>query len=381
MPLFNRPRSSNQPLVRRISTSLRRRLSNTMPGQRSSSAPAATPGNNASSTSAADSQVEPTPDASPLEACSIFNPSDAYTEIIEWASYPRAIELHDNSIDDDALLPPECRSPSPPSPSQPSPAFTFAVLDSPSPPTPSSPITTAPQLNYPLFTYMPIEERLQRREECFFHLQQFRQGLIEDPFGEWSDLANDLYGGNIPPEFYLTSAPFDLHSLRGRVRLRYIRTAFCMPIDSTSYEIESFLSRNPSLVRYLVYNTVPDPDHAYLYQKTVNNPASRQHNWHILCAIKQLNWIDEMVDWMAEVARTEDESALSELYKVREIVALPTVWKRMQEMQGMGEKWESMPLEKLHVRVVEQMRQNRPNSLLRNVLTSQEVVKSRCRFM
>ncbi|KAL6800202.1 hypothetical protein J3E68DRAFT_397628 [Trichoderma sp. SZMC 28012] len=228
---------------------------------------------------------------------------------------------------------------------------------------------------------MPIEERLQRRQECEFHLQRFRHGLVEDPFGEWSDLANDLYGGNIPPEFYLTSAPFDLHSLRGRVRLRYIRTAFCMPIDSTSYQIESFLSRNPSLVRYLLYNAVPDPDHAYLYQKMVNNPASRTHNWYILCAIKQLNWIDETVDWMAEVARSEDEGALSELYKVREIVALPTVWKRMQEMQGMGEKWESMPLEKLHVRVVEQMRQNRPNSLLRNVVTSQDVMKSRCRFM
>ncbi|KAK0761110.1 hypothetical protein N5P37_006054 [Trichoderma harzianum] len=356
-----------------------------MPGQRSSSgAPAAASGNNTSSTSAADSQVELTPDATPLEASSIFNPSEAYTEIIEWGSYPHAIELHDDPIDDDILLPPQCRSPSPPSPTQPSPAFTFAVLDSPSPPTPSSPITSARQFTYPVFTYMPIEERLQRREECFLHLQQFRQGLVEDPFGEWADLANDLYGGNMPPEFYLTSAPFDLHSLRGRVRLRYIRTAFCMPIDSTSYEIESFLSRNPSLVRYLLYNTVPDPDHAYLYQKYVNNPASRQHNWHILCAIKQLNWIDETVDWMAEAARSEDEGALSELHKVRETEILPTVWKKMQEMQEMEEskeKWKEMPMEKLHVRAVQKMRKNRPNSLLRNVAASQEVVKSRCRFM
>ncbi|KAL7784985.1 hypothetical protein V8C43DRAFT_317755 [Trichoderma afarasin] len=379
MSLFNRPQSSSEPLVRRISTSLRRRLSATMPGQRSSSAPAAIPGNNASSTLETHPQAESIPDAMPPEASSIFNPSDAYPEIIEWASYPRAIELHDDPIDDDILLPPECRSPCPPSPTQPSPAFTFSVLDSP--PTPSSPITSAPQLNYPVFTYMPIEERLQRREECFFHLQQFRQGLIEDPFGEWSDLANDLYGGNIPPEFYLTSAPFDLHSLRGRVRLRYIRTAFCMPIDSTSYQIESFLSRNPSLVRYLLYNTVPDPDHAYLYQKHVNSPASRQHNWHILCAIKQLNWIDETVDWMAEVARTEDEGALSELHKVRETEILPTVWKKMQEMEERKEKWKEMPMEKLHVRAVQKMRKNRPNSLLRNVVTSQEVVKSRCRFM
>lgn len=84
---------------------------------------------------------------------------------------------------------------------------------------------------------------------------------------------------------------------------------------------------------------------------------------------------------MAEVARSEDEGALSELYKVRETVVLPTVWKRMQEMRGVGEKWEEMPMEKLHVRVVEQMRQNRPNSLLRNVVTSQDVMKSRCRFM
>ncbi|KAL5092301.1 hypothetical protein Trisim1_001559 [Trichoderma cf. simile WF8] len=350
-----------------------------MPGQRSSSEPAANPDNDTSSTSENHPQAESTPDAMPQEVFSVFNPSDAYTEIIEWASYPRAIELHDNPIDDDILLPTECRSPSPPSPTQPSPAFTFSVLDSP--PSPSSPVPTAPQISYPVFTYMPIEERLQRRQECFFHLQQFRQGLVEDPFGEWSDLANDLYGGNIPPEFYLTSAPFDLHSLRGRVRLRYIRTAFCMPISSTSYEIESFLSRNPSLVRYLLYNTVPDPDHAYLYQKNVNNPASRQYNWYILCAIKQLNWIDEMVDWMAEAARSEDEWDLSELYKVRETEALPTVWKKMQEMKESKEKWREMPMEKLHVRAVEKMRRNRPNSLLRNVVTSQEVVKSRCRFM
>ncbi|KKO98140.1 hypothetical protein THAR02_09748 [Trichoderma harzianum] len=350
-----------------------------MPGQRSSSILAANPGNDASSTSATHSQEELTTDATPLEASSIFNPSNAYTEIIEWASYPRAIELHDNPIDDDILPQPECRSPSPPSPTQPSPAFTFAVLDSP--PSPSSPVSSPPQLIYPVFTYMPIEERLERRQECEFHLQCFKQGLVEDPFGEWSDLANDLYGGNIPPEFYLTSAPFDLHSLRGRVRLRFIRTAFCMPIDSTIYQIESFLSRNPSLIRYLLYNAVPDPDHAYLYQKYVDNPASREHNRIVLRAIKQLNWIDETVDWMAEVARTEDEGALSELHKVRETEILPTVWKKMQEMEKRKEKWKEMPMEKLHARAVQKMRKDRPNTLLRNVVTSKEVVKSRCRFM
>lgn len=84
---------------------------------------------------------------------------------------------------------------------------------------------------------------------------------------------------------------------------------------------------------------------------------------------------------MAEAARTEDEGALSELHKVRETEILPTVWKKMQEMEEEKEKWKEMPMEKLHVRAVQKMRKNRPNSLLRNVVTSQEVVKSRCRFM
>ncbi|KAL7912008.1 hypothetical protein GGI35DRAFT_444168 [Trichoderma velutinum] len=133
MSLFNRPRSSSQPLVRRISTRLRRRLSVTMPGQRSSSVPIVTPGSDTSSTSATHSQVEPTPGASPLEASSKTNPSNVSTQSIDRESHPHAVELYDNPIDE-ILLPPECHSTSPSSSSQPSPAYSFADLDSPTTP-------------------------------------------------------------------------------------------------------------------------------------------------------------------------------------------------------------------------------------------------------
>ncbi|KAK4085332.1 uncharacterized protein Triagg1_322 [Trichoderma aggressivum f. europaeum] len=368
MSLFSRSRSSSQPLVRRISTTLRRRLSGTMPGQRSTK-----PGNDTSSSSTTHFQVEPAPDATPLKASSTSNPGDVSPESIDRESHPHAVELHDNPINV-ISLPPESRSPSPPSPTQPSPAFTFAVLDSP--PTPPS-----PQTIYTTYTCIPVEERLQRRQECLFHLERFRQGLVQDPFGEWTDLANDLYDGNIPPEFYLASAPFTLHSLRGRIRLRYIRTAFCMPIDSNIYQIESFLSRNSSIVRYLHFNTVPDPDRAYMYQIHVHSPETRKYNRRVLRAIKELDWMDGEVDKVANSARVEDKKALSRMYKVREVEILPTVWNRMEEMKGMDEKWKDVPMEELHGRVVERFRRNRPNSLLRNVVTYQDVRRSHCRFM
>ncbi|KAL6818586.1 hypothetical protein GGI42DRAFT_359656 [Trichoderma sp. SZMC 28013] len=370
MSLFSRPRSSSQPLVRRISTTLRRKLSATMPGQRSSSAQAATPGNDTPSTSKTHSQVEP---ATPLKASSTSNPSDVSPESIDRESRPHAVELHDNPIDEMSLTP-ESRSPSPPSPTQPSPAFTFAVLDSP--PTPSSQIPSAPPTIYTMYNSIPIEERLQRRQECLFHLERFKQGLVQDPFGEWTDLANDLYGGNIPPEFYLTSAPFTLHSLRGRIRLRFIRTAFCMPLDSNIFHIESFLKRNRSIVQYLLFNVVPDPDHAYMYQIHAHSPEIRKYNRRVLRAIKELDWIDEKVDSVANSARVEDEKALSKLYKVRVVEILPTVWNRMEEMKEMDEKWKKVPMEELHGRVVRKFRRNRPNSLLRNVVTYKDVRRS-----
>ncbi|KAL7912009.1 hypothetical protein GGI35DRAFT_444169 [Trichoderma velutinum] len=143
-----------------------------------------------------------------------------------------------------------------------------------------------------------------------------------------------------------------------------------MPIDTTIFHVESFLSRNPSIIRYLLFNVLPDPDHAHTYQIHVNSPTGRKCNGHLLGAIKQLDWVDETVDWVAELARTEDERTLSTLYKVREVEILPAVWKKMQEMQ---EKSKPMKMEKLHAQAVTQMQQNRPSSLLRSVVTPQDL--------
>ncbi|UKZ53828.1 hypothetical protein TrVGV298_007628 [Trichoderma virens] len=183
---------------------------------------------------------------------------------------------------------------------------------------------------------------------------------------------------NPPPNSTSPPPPFTLYSLRGRVRLRYIRTAFCMPIDTTVCQIESFLSRNPSIVRYLLFNVLPIPDHAHRekscnYQIHVSHPTSQKRNKHLLHAIKQLDWIDETVDWVAKLARTEDERTLSTLYKARGVEILPTVWKKMLEME---EKWKpGMELSKFHARVVAHMQRNRPNSLLSNIVTPQDIVE------
>ncbi|KAL7946000.1 hypothetical protein V8C42DRAFT_322187 [Trichoderma barbatum] len=376
MPLFSRPQrsSSNPPLVRRISTLIRRRLSFTMADQEPSPSSNATQESATSFTLPSPAQLEPKFDALSLEASSSSIPNDASSQSTDQESQTNAIELRDDAIDEADFLD-ECFSTSPPSPSQPSSTYTFTTLDPLL--TPYSHPNPLSQTIYTIYTPMPIEERLQRRQECFFHLQRLHQGLTQDPFGEWTDLANGLYGGTIPPEFYLDSAPFTLHSLRGRVRLRYIRTAFCMPIDSTVVEIESFLSRNPSIVRYLVFNVLPNPDRVIRetsrdYHVHVNRPTSQQYNKHLLHAIKQLDWIDETADWVAGLARAEDMRTLSTLYKVREVEILPSVWKKMKEME---ELWKPIKMDKLHARVVAQMQRNRPNSLLRSVVSPQDVVE------
>ncbi|KAL7935354.1 hypothetical protein V8C35DRAFT_333868 [Trichoderma chlorosporum] len=347
MPLFNRPRSSSQPLVRRISTLVRRRLSITMANQPSSLPSDATPNNDTSSTSSISALM----DALLLEASSTPLSSNSSTQSIDQESQTNAVGLHDDPS------------------SQTSPTYTFAALNSH--PNPLS------QAIYTTYTPMPAEERLQRRQDCISRLHHLHQGLTQDPFGEWTDLAHGLFGGTIPPEFYLTSAPFTLHSLRGRVRLRYIRNALCMPTDATALQIESFLSRNPSIVRFLFFNVLPDPDHAYKeisceYQIHVSHHMSKNNNGHLLRAIKQLDWVDETVDRVAELARTEDGRALSTLYKVREVKILPGVWKRMLEME---DKSQPMKIERLHTRVVIQMQRERPNSLLRNAIAPQDVVE------
>jgi hypothetical protein len=214
-----------------------------------------------------------------------------------------------------------------------------------------------------------LQETIRRRTQCLLHLQQRN---IPDPFGEWASLASNTYGGTIPPEFYLSSAPFALRSLRGRARLRFICNAFCMSPNTTKISnIQAFLSRNPFIIKYLTANIVPNSELMFdrRYGVHVENYSSRVYNWNLLRAIRELAWTDWVVYEAVRLSMTNKVS-LSTLRKVRPLNILPNVYQKMLERES-----QPKDLDCLHKKVVTQMRENRPNSLLRHVVRPEDVVE------
>ncbi|KAL7786201.1 hypothetical protein V8C37DRAFT_392864 [Trichoderma ceciliae] len=187
-----------------------------------------------------------------------------------------------------------------------------------------------------------------------------------------------MYGGTLPPEFYLSSAPFSLHSLRGRVRLRFICNAFSMPLDTSIAQIQGFLSRNPSIISYLTFNDVPNPDLLFRgdsqgCELKIEGRGCRKYNRRLLRAIGQLDWVDETVRWVVELSGTgslADRETLSTLHKERQNKILPNVYSKMLEQSTRPrsvKRWEKS--------VVARMRKDRPNSLLRNAVMPEDVVE------
>ncbi|UKZ79623.1 hypothetical protein TrVFT333_007381 [Trichoderma virens FT-333] len=312
-----------------------------MPDRKSPSSSVATLDNSTSSTLAVS-------DAVPLEASSASIPNDTPTQSVDQDTQTNAVELHDDPTDEDT----ECHSRStyPPSPSQPSPAFTFAVLDDPLPPPIPTPIPFTKPSTQPILPCLPKKDS--------------KDAKNASPASTASTMASSktpLANGPTSPTAYTAA-----QSPRILPHLRPLHP----PLPPRP--------RSPSIVRYLLFNVLPIPDHAHRekscnYQIHVNHPTSQKRNMHLLHAIKQLDWIDETVDWVAKLARTEDERTLSTLYKARGVEILPTVWKKMLEME---EKWKpGMELSKFHARVVAHMQRNRPNSLLSNIVTPQDIVE------
>ncbi|RFU71793.1 hypothetical protein TARUN_10470 [Trichoderma arundinaceum] len=190
-----------------------------------------------------------------------------------------------------------------------------------------------------------------------------------------------MYGGTLPPEFYLSSAPFPLHSLRGRARLRYICNGLSLPLDTSVFYIQDFLSRNPSIIRYLAFNLVPHPDLIFSepsqdYEVNVEDPNGRKQNRRMLRAIRQLEWVDQSVSHVAEKSRAgslEDWDALAAMTKVRQSAILPSVYKKMleQNLWSTDKKWRK----KWQRRAVAKMRQDRPTSLLSIIVMPEDVVE------
>ncbi|KAH6608632.1 hypothetical protein Trco_001978 [Trichoderma cornu-damae] len=215
----------------------------------------------------------------------------------------------------------------------------------------------------------------QRRFECLLSLQR---GITHDPFGGWADLSSVGYGDILLPESYLSSAPFALHSLRGHVRLRFIRHAFNMPADASVFDIQGFLSRNPSVVGHLALNTVPSPDLVSRWSSpdceiNVTDRRGRKYNRRLLRAVRQLDWVDDTVNWVVQLSRmasASDRAALSALRKTRRNKILPGLDKKTTEPSTRTRKakrWKRT--------AVVRMRRDRPNSLLRNVVVPEDVVE------
>lgn len=243
----------------------------------------------------------------------------------------------------------------------------------PSPPTPTHTHTLT---SSPLTPTLTLQERLQKRAACLTRLQR---GSIPDPFGEWAGLAAGLYGDTLPPEFYLSSAPFALHSLRGRARLRFIRDGLSMAPDAGVVHIERFLSRNPSIIRYLVFNVVPNPysvfrEKSHNYGICVESRHGRRYNRRLLRAIKQLDWGDGTLREVVELARTgaaADRAALTTFRKARQREALmPCVYRRMLELEE-----QPRSMKRWKKKAVAEMRWERPCSLLREAVMPEDVVE------
>ncbi|KAM0258387.1 hypothetical protein ACHAQJ_003862 [Trichoderma viride] len=241
---------------------------------------------------------------------------------------------------------------------------------------PPSPPSSLPPPYHSNFSRIPspstaLQETIQRRNECLLRLQR---GDQPDPFGEWANLASGTYGGTIPPEFYLSSAPFALHSLRGRARLRFIRNAFCMSTDTSVFDIQGFLGRNPFIINYLSSNVVPNPDLVLdnvdgWYSVGVEDYDSRMYNWDLLHAIKELAWTDVALNQAVRLSKT-DKAALSTMRKLKQVYIMTDVYQKMLEKDP-----QLTEMKRLHKKIVAGMRRNRPNSLLRNAAMPEDVTE------
>ncbi|KAL6873099.1 hypothetical protein J3F83DRAFT_601199 [Trichoderma novae-zelandiae] len=409
MPPSNRPRRSFTcpPLVRRLRT-FARSLSITMPTNKptlpsSQSADAHTPYGSTSSSASSLVEVESNPDSalSPETASIASIPSDTSSSSSAWTTDDGHIDT--NPVDDymtNALTQPTLTSQFQSlsiSSSSPSP---FQLSSSSPTPFPPPSLSTA----YPYDTYTPLtstsihnphpssssssssattppttHEIAQKRTAFFLHLRAFYQGLLPDPFHEFRALSSGLFGAILPPDFYLASAPFPPRSVRGAVRLRFIRAALSMPPSAPLARVEGFIGRNPSVVSHLCFNIQPysdlvfEPHHHPDHQIYVAGPAALEWNDRLLRAIKELAWGDERADWVVNLARTEDAGGLGGLCKTKGKRVLPSVRERMLLVEDRGER--PVQDEQWHKQAVKQMRRERPISLLRNVVLPHEVVE------
>lgn len=166
-----------------------------------------------------------------------------------------------------------------------------------------------------------------------------------------------------------------------QVRLRFIARALGFPMSSTAKDLEKFLSRNLVVITCLSFNIVPNPDLIFNDDSdnsrcglNINRPSGKQFNKALLRAIQQQEWTHPDVKEAVRLSMTDEVGALAILVKKRASHILPDVSYKMKEMVWEEPALEDLGSRKLHEMAVQQMRENRPYSLLRNVVRPEDVV-------
>ncbi|KAL7900110.1 hypothetical protein HDV64DRAFT_276852 [Trichoderma sp. TUCIM 5745] len=161
-------------------------------------------------------------------------------------------------------------------------------------------------------------------------------------------VETNMSGGVIPPESKYSVPPHALPSYDGQVGLHFIAKSLGFSMSSTARDLENFLSRNLVVIACLAFNIVPNPDLIFHDDSdnshrglTMDRPGGKQFNKPLLRAIQQQEWTHPHV----KEAMVWEEPALEDLgsHQLREMA-------------------------------VQQMRENRPYSLLRHVVRPGDVV-------
>jgi hypothetical protein len=260
-----------------------------------------------------------------------------------------------------------------------------AYLQAPSPsPSPASSFHTAPTSPSPTVlddhnTHQTqnlldfVKERTQTRLE--------ETDLSDDFFTKWAIVETNMFGGVIPPEFKYSVPPYALPSYSGQVRLRFIAKALGFSMSATPWDLEKFLSRNLFIIMCLSFNIVPNPGLIFNDDSdnsrcgvNVNRPGGKQFNKTLLRAMQQLEWTHPHVIEAVRLSTTDEVGNLAFLCKTRVSHILPDVSQIMKDMVREEPALEDLGSRKLHEMAVQQMRENRPYSLLRTVARPEEVV-------
>ncbi|PNP46675.1 hypothetical protein TGAMA5MH_01625 [Trichoderma gamsii] len=259
-----------------------------------------------------------------------------------------------------------------------------AYLQVPSPASSTSSLHTAP--TYPSPTVLNdnnphqtqtlldfVKERTQTRLE--------ETGLADDFFTKWAIVETNMFGGVIPPESKYTVPPYALPSYSGQVRLRFIARALGFSMSATPSDLEKFLSRNLFIIMCLSFNIVPNPDLIFNDDSdnsrcgiNINRPGGKQFNKTLLRAMQQLEWTHPDVIEAVRLSTTDEVGALAFLCKKKVSHILPDVSQTMKDMIWKEPALEDLGSRKLQEMAVQQMRENRPYSLLRHVVGPEEVV-------